>query len=208
VTSRCDPGVDSPLDPGTLELYWIPLGAGGHVVKWSGRLYEALSARIHRRRPQDLYHAALTLWLPEGRYCIEQAPIPDLDGLRRGVVAEGPVGLRRAGRIRRFRYEIRCWRDGTIADLAAEGTSSQVVSSEATSARRILEVLPSIPTPTWGRDELGTGEMWNSNSVIAWVLCRSGIAASRIAPPAGGRAPGWGAGIDVAWRAEVAAPTR
>ena len=42
--------------------------------------------------------------------------------------------------------------------------------------------------------------MWNSNSVIAWVLARSGIDADSIHPPAGGRAPGWRAGLVVAHR--------
>jgi hypothetical protein len=59
-------------------------------------------------------------------------------------------------------------------------------------------VVPQIPTPVWGRDELGTGEMWNSNSVIAWIVARSGLEAEAIYPPAGGRAPGWRAGVVVA----------
>ena len=185
---------------GAVELHWIPLGAAAHVVKVSGRMYESLSARIHRRQPMELFHSALTLSLPEGPYIVEQAPVPDLDGNRRGVVAEGPVGVRRAGRIRLFRYEVRCWRDGRIPDIDCEGAHSQLVSLDATTARRIVDVVPSIPTPTWGRDELHTGEMWNSNSVIAWTLLRSGIDARRFAPPAGGRAPGWNAGIRVALR--------
>jgi hypothetical protein len=44
--------------------------------------------------------------------------------------------------------------------------------------------------------------MWNSNSVIAWVLARSGIHAESIRPPSGGRAPGWQAGLEVAHRQE------
>jgi hypothetical protein len=55
----------------------------------------------------------------------------------------------------------------------------------------------------WGRDELGTGEMWNSNSVIAWVIARSGIEAQSIQPPQGGRAPGWRAGVVVASRRDA-----
>jgi hypothetical protein len=46
--------------------------------------------------------------------------------------------------------------------------------------------------------KLGTGEMWNSNSVIAWVIARSGIDAESIQPPQGGRPPGWRAGVVVA----------
>ena len=53
-----------------------------------------------------------------------------------------------------------------------------------------------------GRDELGTGEMWNSNSVIAWVIASSGINTKSIRPPAGGRAPGWQAGLLIARRQE------
>jgi hypothetical protein len=66
----------------------------------------------------------------------------------------------------------------------------------------VLEAVRAIPTPVWGRDELCTGEMWNCNSVIAWTLMRSGIDATSIAPPAGGRAPGWRAGLVAARRAE------
>ena len=69
-------------------------------------------------------------------------------------------------------------------------------------ARRVLELAPSVPTAVWGRDELGTGEMWNSNSIVAWLIARSGVAAESISPPAGGRAPGWHAGLVVARRGE------
>ena len=64
----------------------------------------------------------------------------------------------------------------------------------------MLELVPRVPTPVWGRDELGTGEMWNSNSVIAWVIARSGMDAESIQPPKRGRAPGWRAGLVVAHR--------
>jgi hypothetical protein len=47
----------------------------------------------------------------------------------------------------------------------------------------------------WGRDEIGTGDMWNSNSVIAWLVARSGIPTDMISPPPGGRAPGWETGL-------------
>jgi phage terminase large subunit-like protein len=43
-------------------------------------------------------------------------PISDGDGSARGVLVEGPVGSRRMGRWRVFRYEVRRWRDGVIAD--------------------------------------------------------------------------------------------
>ncbi len=185
-------------DLGTVNLYWIPLGAGAHVVRFSGRLFEALSAFVGHRPRTDLYHSALVIDLPEGHFVVEQAPVPDAHGERRGVVAHGPVGVRWAGRFRIFRYEIRRWRGGMIPDIATAVASPVAVSFDPEVARRILDVLPSIPTPVWGRDEFDTGEMWNSNSVIAWALASGGVDVERIALPAGGRAPGWHAGIVVA----------
>ncbi|MDX6584014.1 MAG: hypothetical protein QOI10_3198 [Solirubrobacterales bacterium] len=183
-----------------VDLYWLPLGAGGHFVRFNGRVYEALAARLQRRPRRDLYHAALTVQVPEGTFVIEQAPVPDSSGERRGVVAEGAVGSRWAGRFRIFRYEIRVWRGGRIPDIAEAVDSPRRLSSDEACARRVLDAAARIPTPVWGRDELGTGEMWNSNAVIAWVIARSGIDAESIQPPAGGRAPGWHAGLVVASR--------
>jgi hypothetical protein len=92
----------------SIDLWWLPLGAGGWFVRLNGRVYEALHALVERRRPLDLYH--------------------------------------------------------------------------------------------WGRDELGTGEMWNSNSVVSWLLTRAGLPADELHPPPGGRAPGWHAGLVAARR--------
>jgi hypothetical protein len=110
------------------------------------------------------------------------------------------VGSRWAGRFRIFRYEIRLWRNGHIPDVAEAVGSPLRLSDDEACARRILEVVAEVPTPVWGRDELGTGEMWNSNAVIAWVIASSGIATESIRPPEGGRAPGWQAGLVVARR--------
>lgn len=176
-------------------LYWLPLGAGGHFVKYNGRAYEWITARLQGRRRYDLYHSALQVELSEGRYVIEQTPEPDLSGADRGVVAEGPVGSRWAGRFRLFRYEIRVWRGGHIPDVAEAVDSPRLLSHDETVARHLLDVVHHVPRLVWGRDELGVGEMWNSNSVIAWLIAASGLAADSIEPPAGGRAPGWRAGL-------------
>ena len=183
-----------------VDLYWLPLGAGGHFVRLNGRAYEAVTARLHRRPACDLYHSALQIELPEGTYVIEQTPVTGLSGEQRGVVAEGAVGSRWAGRFRIFRYEIRLWLGGHIPDVAEAVDSPRRLTIDEDRARRVLDRIPHIPTPVWGRDELGTGEMWNSNSVIAWVIACSGIDAEPIRPPAGGRAPGWQAGLVVAGR--------
>jgi putative oxidoreductase len=63
-----------------------------------------------------------------------------------------------------------------------------------------------------GRGRKGTGQFFESldcgraNSVIAWLIVRARLDADAILPPAGGRAPGWSAGLVVARRNEVHSP--
>jgi hypothetical protein len=192
-----------------IDLYWLPLGAGGHSVRLNGRIFEAVAAQLGRRARCDLYHSALKVRVPEGWFVIEQAPIRPGDGPERGVVAEGAVGARAAGRFRLFRYEIRRWRGGVIPDIGEAVESPRRLSDDPDCARRLLELVPQVPTPVWGRDELRAGEMWNSNSLISWLIAGSGLDVESIRPPAGGRAPGWQAGIVVAHRQQPqASPAR
>ena len=185
-----------------IDLYWLPLGAGGHSVRMNGKVFEWFAARLARRDRCDLYHSALQVYTPEGRFVIEQAPAWG-EGSRRGVVAEGAVGARALGRFRLFRYEIRSWRDGIIPDIAEAVESPHRLSDELESAQRLLELAPQVPTPVWGRDELGTGEMWNSNSTVSWLLASSGLDVESIPLPHHGRAPGWNAGITIARRQQA-----
>jgi hypothetical protein len=122
----------------SIDLYWLPLGAGGHSVRLNGRIYEAVTARLERRAPCELYHSALEVRVPKGRLVIEQTPIPDSNGEERGVVAEGAVGSRWAGRFRIFRYELRRWRDGVIPDVAEAVESPRRLSDDPEQARRLL----------------------------------------------------------------------
>jgi hypothetical protein len=187
-----------------IDLYWLPLGAGGHSVRLNGLVFEALAARLQHRGRGDLYHSALEVCVPEGRFVIEMAPIRPGNGAERGVVAEGPVGVRAAGRFRLFRYEIRRWRDGDIPDIAEAVESPRRLSDDLGHARRLLELVPQVPAPVWGRDELRAGEMWNSNSLISWLTTRSGLDAASIPLPRRGRAPGWRAGLVIARRQQEA----
>lgn len=158
-------------------------------------------AFVQHRPACDLYHSALVVTVPDGRYVIEMTPIPDQHGDRRGVVAEGAVGSTWLGQLRVFRYEIHRWHNGVIPDAdCAAATSTLPV--DLADAQRILDLVPSVPTPVWGRDELDAGEMWNSNSVTSWILSRGGIDTTNLAPPNRGRAPGWDAGLTVAARAD------
>jgi hypothetical protein len=185
----------------SIDLYWLPLGAGGWFVRMNGRIYEAIQALLEHRGPLDLFHSALEVRVPEGRFVIENSwPIPDAHGASRGVVVEGPVGSRRIARLRALRYEVHRWRDGEIPDADEAVASPQRLSEDPRRARLLLELVGSVPSLVWGRDELGAGEMWNSNSVISWLLARSGLPAEAISPPPGGRAPGWEAGLVAARR--------
>lgn len=192
-----------------IDLLWIPLGADGWFVRSNGRVWEAIQARREKREPLALFHSALEVRLPDGRYVVENAwPIPDREGASRGVVAEGPVFSRRLGKLRLLRYEVRCWPDGTIFDASWAVGGAIRVSNDVDAARRVLSILPTMPPRVWGRRVPEAADMWNSNSTISWALTRSGIDVDAIPFPTGGRAPGWVAGIQVALREMGTLPHR
>jgi len=186
-------------------LYWIPLGAGGSgFVRFNGRVYEGLTARMQRRPPLDLYHTALQVEVPEGRFVVETMwPRPDRDGDARGVAVDGPVFASWLGFTRIFRYEVRSWRDGVLPDAGEAVGGPRLLSSDVEISRALLDEVGSVPRRVWGRDQAGVGDMWNSNSVISWLLTRSGVDMESVRPPDGGRAPGWQAGVEVAQRPDI-----
>jgi len=192
----------------TVDLYWIPLGAGAHSVRFNGLVYEAVAAALGHRERRDIYHSALSIVLPSGHFMVEMTPVPDGLGSSRGVVAEGPVGFRAAGRLRVFRYEVRRWRDGVVPDLSYAVASPVRVTNNPTTAQLVFDLLPLVPTATWGRDELAAGEMWTCNSIISWVLATAGVDVANVALPTHSRAPGWDAGCVVAARPDADLPYR
>ena len=129
----------------SVDLYWLPLGAGGHFVRLNGRIFETIMARIEKRPTKDLYHSALVIKVPEGEFVIEQAPISDRNGALRGVVAEGAVGSRMARSLRIFRYEIRRWRDGVIPDVDEAVDSPQRLTDDPRIAQHVLHWCATCP---------------------------------------------------------------
>jgi hypothetical protein len=115
-------------------------------------------------------------------------------------MVEGPVFTSRLERFRAFRYEVRCWRDGVIPDAGEAVAGAQPVATDPAAARALLGLVAEVPPLAWGRDPPGVGDMWNSNSVISWLLARSGLPVADLRPPAGGHAPGWRAGVALAVR--------
>src|ERR687886_687688 len=103
--------------PARVLLYWLPLGAGGHVVRWNGRIYEAISARLEHRAVQDLYHAALEVHVGGDRFVIEMAPVWAVRDADRGVVAEGPGAPAAAARAARSHRHLGTRRTGHRRDV-------------------------------------------------------------------------------------------
>jgi hypothetical protein len=211
--TRGRPSLPSAVMPGLarqgrVDLFWIPLGAGepSGCVRWSGRLFEAVAARRGRRPARFLYHSALEVHLDGARFTIEMTPAWG-GPAERDVVGGGPVGLRFLAHSRFFRYEVRRWRDGSIPDVSHAVGGPRRMTDDRLLARQVLDLVPDFPTATWGRDEFGAGDMWNSNSLTAWLLTIAGIPTdtSRVNPPREGRAPGWAAGVVVARRQAEAA---
>ncbi|MFI7589149.1 hypothetical protein ACIB24_18960 [Spongisporangium articulatum] len=166
-----------------MRLYWIPLGAGGHVVRRSGLLYEAAAAAWARRPRQPLFHTALTVPGGGAVYAVELAPAWQAPG----PGAEGPVGSRLLGRSSLFRYRVRCEPGGTIPDLDYARGGPTLLEGAGLD-ERVLRLVAELPLLTWGRDESGAGEMWNSNSVVSWLLTRAGVDTGVLGPPDDGRA--------------------
>ena len=72
-----------------VDLYWLPLGAGGRCVRANGRLDERIvAAREHRTR-HDLYHSALQVRCAGTTYAVEMGPVWNVPAGERGVVQEG-----------------------------------------------------------------------------------------------------------------------
>jgi hypothetical protein len=193
-----DASVSPECQDASAVLYRLPLGAGGRSVRINGQAFEALAARREGCAVRELYHSALEVRLGATRFVIEMAPVWSGHAAELGVVAEGPVGARWLGRFAAFRYEVRCWRRGVIDDSHEAVASPRLIGQDAGRARLLVRLVPLVPVLTWGRDELRLGEMWNSNSLISWLLARSDHPAGQIDCPPGGRAPGWSAGLRLA----------
>lgn len=187
---------------GWIDLFWIPLGAGGSgFVRLVGKVYEAWKSFRDRRKPLALYHTALQVGTPDGVFVLEMMlPSPGGDTTSRGVVQVGPVASAWLAKLAMFRYEVRRWRDGILFDTEPGVFGPHRVSEDPGQAARLLELMDHIPHLVWGRDQASTGEMWNSNSVVSWLLANAGLPVESIEAPPGGRAPGWDAGIVLARR--------
>ncbi len=184
---------------GSVELYWIPVGAGTRFQEFSLAVYERVASFLARREPATLLHAGLKL-RAHGRTCtLETMPSPPGPNTNHEVT--GPVGVRGADRLRLFRYQV-CVRETSALPDEEWAVAPPVRVGDGGTAVKILALAKEVPAYTWGRRRKGHPEMWTSDSCVSWLLLQAGIDAGEIAVPAGCRAPGWFAGI-----AEARAPS-
>jgi hypothetical protein len=157
-----------------IDIIWIPLGVrGSGFVRLVGLVYEAVKASLDNRKPLALYHAALRVGTPDGLFAVEMVlPSRGGDPASRGVVFEGSVSSPWLGWMRVFRYEVRRWRDGVLLDDEPAVVGPLRLSDDPVQARSLLEWTNLVPPLIWGRDQVGAGEMWNSNSMISWLLAK------------------------------------
>jgi hypothetical protein len=189
-------------DAASLDLYWIPVGAGERVTPVAVWAFESVMATAQRRPREQLFHSAMVAEVDGVTTMVEMSPEQPGDGASlRGVVAGAPIALAPLGRFRFFRYEVRVWPGGSIPDLHLAVESPVRITEDPEHVRTVLGLVPEAPAPVWGRDELGLGERWNCNSVTAWTLSNAGLVDRAGSPPPGGRAPGWRAGLQAATRA-------
>jgi hypothetical protein len=59
VVPEASPDELASVQPRGINLYWLPLGAGGYSVRVNGLVFEAIAARLQHRDRSDLYHSAL-----------------------------------------------------------------------------------------------------------------------------------------------------
>src|SRR4029453_3694626 len=121
------------------------------------------------------------------------------------VLGDSWPGLRRwlhACSVAAYSYSVRprCSCRTPVPDLSGERRG--VVAEGAVGA----SWAPPFRLPRYEIRLLHTGEIWNSNSVIAWALARSGFDAAAILPPEGVREPGWRARVLVADRPTCPGP--
>ena len=146
------------------------------ATRWCAGVAGSTSGLGAARRPdpQRLFHSALVVRPDAGSSVIEMAPVWSSREPDRGIVVEGPVGRRWLGRSRLFRYEVR---PGVTASSPTSATRRRARRRRRSGEDGTACLAPraGLPTRTWGLDERGTGEMWNSNSLVSWLLSRAGL---------------------------------
>lgn len=173
------------------RVWWSAVGADAPVARHASAWWErAVAAREHRALAA-LVHAMLEVVVDGDAWAVEMAPTWGRGSAAQSrVVVVGPVASPLLGWCPLFRYAVR------VTPGGADHGAAVAVGDELRTTRDLLGDLVHLPLRTWGRDEARVGDMWTSNSVVAWLLVRAGT--DPPGPPPGMRAPGWAAGLAAA----------
>lgn len=182
------------------RVWWSAVGDGAPVARHASAWWERVVAAREHRAPETLVHAMLEVVVDGDAWVVEMAPTWGRGSATpRRAVGVGPVGSALLARCSVFRYEVR------VAPGGMDRGAAVAVGEELRTTGDLLGGLADLPLRTWGRDEARVGDMWTSNSVVAWLLVRGGL--DPPGPPPGLRAPGWAAGLAAA-REDGSAPRR
>lgn len=185
--------------PCFVKLIWVPVVGGASVddiLEFIAKFY------IDNPDGKTLFHSALEIQLPEGgecnRYIIEltESVSDKAESAKVGETVQhnifGPFG-----------YTIRLYRNGQEEDH--ERSKPRILlTNDCGIASNIVAFVKAqeIPDLDYGKKigtRSGAADRWTSNSVVAWLLQRTGLNPGGIFPPDGGIAPGWDAGSSYAW---------
>ena len=181
-----------------VKLYWVPVG-GTSVTDLLDFIANLL---IDNPGGKTIYHSALRVQFEEGGECKQYV-------IELTETAESPPERRRVGETVEhnifgpFDYTIRLFRNGQIED-EAHATQPIELTTDCGIASNIAKLVEAEDVPDLGYgDKVGTRsgatDRWTSNSVVSWLLQRTGLNPGGIFPPSGGIAPGWDAGSTYAW---------
>jgi len=184
--------------PCYVRVNWIPVGGAspGSILGVMADLFVANPWN------DDLFHAALTVQVPENGDCpVYVVELTDseeevADQKRVGQVTGGYSGPAWIHALTWPVYGIRKWRNGKIVDGDRAAPNPVTVSEDCDFARCVLDNVSRVPSIDYGSDQFG--EAWTSNSVTAWLLQKCGANAKGVKPPPHGIAPGWQDGIRAA----------
>jgi hypothetical protein len=99
-----------------VDLMWLPLGAGGHVVRLTGKGLRGAVRPGSAPSPARSVPTRPSRWRRAARARSSSWPVPDRDGGHRGVVGEGPAPVKCGTRTR---SSPGCWSRPALTWLAS-----------------------------------------------------------------------------------------
>ena len=180
----------------TVELFWLPVGAGTHFQRASLVAYDWCLSHIARRPRAAFVHAALKVKLEGRTFTLELMPVPAHQNV--APLLTGPVGISIAGRLRLFRYQLVCRETDSLPDEGWAINSPVLLSTDAAFGKRLMALAPLVPANVWVAGRPAPRRCGHLIRPSRWLLHRTGLDAAALQRPPGTQAPGWAAGIQVA----------